>query len=419
MYSQLPAFLLYTVLLLPSLGPCATVSALPSLNLNLRPRLPKVSLPATWSGSARDAGLSSLLPRAGAWVKRAAAASGSSSFEYDRNGTSFLWVIQDTYAGKTFFDRFGFYSDSDPTHGTVTYVNQSTAFSSGLAYVTDDNKVIMKGDNTTWLPEGAYRNSVRVSSYTQYNTGLFILDVDRAPWGCGVWPAFWTLGGGQWPYTGEIDILEGVHDNQHNQVTWHTGPNCTLTPTNFTGTIVDNLDCDCSNNRNSNAGCGVTEWSRASYGPTFDAQGGGVFAMKWDDQGIAVWSFYRAAVPADVINGTPNPSSWGEPVAALDPSGCDPLTNFVNHSIIFDITFCGDWAGNSYATSGCPGTCAERLMDPSNFVNASWIINTLKVYKKQIITGQVSAAAAPSSPPGPSAFWWVIALLLSTTGLLL
>ena len=28
----------------------------------------------------------------------------------------------------------------------------------------------------------------------------------------------------------------------------------------------------------------------------------------------------------------------------------------------------GDWAGNSYATSGCPGTCAERLTDPTNFV---------------------------------------------------
>jgi hypothetical protein len=23
---------------------------------------------------------------------------------------------------------------------------------------------------------------------------------------------------------GEIDIIEGVHDNEHNQVTWHTGP---------------------------------------------------------------------------------------------------------------------------------------------------------------------------------------------------
>ena len=46
-------------------------------------------------------------------------------------------------------------------------------------------------------------------------------------------------------------------------------------------------------------------------------------------------SFYRAAVPQDVVNGEPDPSSWGEPVAALDPSGCNPIENFVNHSIVF------------------------------------------------------------------------------------
>jgi hypothetical protein len=56
--------------------------------------------------------------------------------------------------------------------------------------------------------------------------------------------------------TGEIDIIEGVHDNEHNQVTWHTNPGdslmyscpwkdtdvilgCNLTPSsNFTGTIT-------------------------------------------------------------------------------------------------------------------------------------------------------------------------------------
>ncbi len=27
--------------------------------------------------------------------------------------------------------------------------------------------------------------SVRISSYAQYNTGLFILDLNQAPWGCG------------------------------------------------------------------------------------------------------------------------------------------------------------------------------------------------------------------------------------------
>ena len=77
-----------------------------------------------------------------------------------------------------------------------------------------------------------------------------------------------------------------------------------------------------------------------------------MFAMKWDNQGIAVCalphptfpsltaharagSFYRAAIPKDVLNGQPDPSSWGAPVAMLDPSNCDPISNFVNHSIIF------------------------------------------------------------------------------------
>lgn len=46
------------------------------------------------------------------------------------------------------------------------------------------------------------------------------------------------------------------------------------------------------------------------------------------------------------------------------------MPSFTN--IIFvtltDVTFCGDWAGNSYADSGCPGTCSDRLLDPNNFV---------------------------------------------------
>nr|VWO96731.1 Mixed-linked glucanase [Ganoderma boninense] len=300
----------------------------------------------------------------------------ANKLQTDTNGSSFIWTIQDTYEGKTFFDTFDFFTGEDPTHGMVNYTDRATALANNLVYVTEDDKVIMKGDNTTSLASGVYRNSVRISSQAQYNTGEPSIRINIA---CDVLDM----------PTGEIDIIEGVHDNAHNQVTWHTGPNCYLdTNVSFTGTPVSsgtNITCD--GNANGNAGCGVTEWSRASYGPIFDQQGGGVFAMKWDDQGIAVWSFYRAAVPADVLAGSPTPSTWGEPVALLDPSSCDPITNFVNHSIVF-----GDWAGNSYATSGCPGTCTDRLMDPSNFVNASWNINTLKVYRKQTLTGLVNGA---------------------------
>jgi hypothetical protein len=60
----------------------------------------------------------------------------------------------------------------------------------------------MHGDNTTYLDHGVPRkryvllllysidgsdpfHSVRISSWAQYNTGLFILDLNKAPWGCG------------------------------------------------------------------------------------------------------------------------------------------------------------------------------------------------------------------------------------------
>ncbi len=34
----------------------------------------------------------------------------------------------------------------------------------------------------------------------------------KLPSGDGLWPAFWLLGRGQWPESGEIDIMENVGD---------------------------------------------------------------------------------------------------------------------------------------------------------------------------------------------------------------
>lgn len=75
--------------------------------------------------------------------------------------------------------------------------------------------------------------------------------------------------------------------------------------------------------------------------------------MKWDENSIAVCelrvrlqqvlpdfneckgSFYRVAVPQDIVNGTPNPSSWGAPSAVLEASHCNLGQYFANHSIVF------------------------------------------------------------------------------------
>ena len=45
----------------------------------------------------------------------------------------------------------------------------------------------------------------------------------KLPSGSGFWPAFWLLGGGDWPATGEIDIMENVGERDWTSVALH-GP---------------------------------------------------------------------------------------------------------------------------------------------------------------------------------------------------
>ncbi|KAH8822827.1 glycoside hydrolase family 16 protein [Flagelloscypha sp. PMI_526] len=308
--------------------------------------------------------------------------------ETNPNGSEYVWVLEDTYAGQHFFDNMTFWTAPDPTK-SVSYKDADFAFKNGLAWIEPDGRVRMKTDNTTWLAEGAFRNSVRIQSNKLYNGGLFVLDLNRAPWGCAIWPAWWTVGTPTWPAQGEIDIIEGVHDQEHNQVAFHTSPDCFMDKNvTVNGNILTHPgDTDqkavCDGNANQNSGCATTQWSKASYGSTFEASGGGAFVMKWDENSIDVWSFYRQAIPQDLRDGHPTPSNWDIPVARLTPKYCDFSKSFWNHTIVFDITLCGDWAGNSYATTpGCPGTCAQRVMDPSNFINSTWDINSMKVYQK-------------------------------------
>ena len=103
-----------------------------------------------------------------------------------------------------------------------------------------------------------------------------------------------------WPVDGEIDIIENVHSSTSNQVAFHTNPGgclsardiisntfegCMLTPGNFSG-VAGGLNCDATINYN--IGCGIVDASVASFGETFNAKGGGIYAMKWDSDSIDI-----------------------------------------------------------------------------------------------------------------------------------
>ena len=76
--------------------------------------------------------------------------------------------------------------------------------SEGLAFWTDDGtpgiqvylSFCVKNQELTaqaehWdpLPAGQNRDSVRITSHALYSGGLFLIDLELMPWGCGIWPA--------------------------------------------------------------------------------------------------------------------------------------------------------------------------------------------------------------------------------------
>lgn len=223
--------------------------------------------------------------------------------------------------------------------------------------------------------------SIRISSNKTYSGGLFIADFIAMPHGCSIWGAYWSVGpnwpnGGMSPpsfigrfshrVTGEIDLVEGVNLQATNQYTVHTGPNCNLTTQDLPVTgDIGNLDC--ASGPNGNSGCYFTDTDTTSYGTGFNLVAGGVFAHQWDQNGIKIWHFPRTAIPSDITEQNPNPSGWGDPVAYWSASSCDMASHFSEHTLVLDITLCGDWAKPAYSGSGCPGTCAEAVMDPNNF----------------------------------------------------
>jgi hypothetical protein len=167
--------------------------------------------------------------------------------------------------------------------------------------------------------------------------------------------------------SGEIDIIEGIHDQPTNQYTLHSGPNCNLTTSNteVRGRIGNR---QCATINGVNTGCYFSDDDTRSYGKGFNLIAGGVFAHLWDHDGIKMWHFPRTEIPEDITAGNPDPSRWPAPVAFWDSAECDMADHFHDHTLVLDITLCGDWAGgSSYQSAGCAGTCKEAVRDPTNY----------------------------------------------------
>lgn len=335
----------------------------------------------------------------------------SGNYQYTRDAS---WY------GSSFFDNFDFVTSeqymnsslnrSDPTNGFVNYVDERTAIDTGLIQFGAHGTPRWGVDtiNNYTLGRDWGRPSIRLESKRNWTHGIFMADIAHMPGqSCGVWPAFWTLGSGAWPYNGEIDLIEGINLNVNNQITLHTSDNCTMiTPPGAALSPVHDpknrtwvrgvASGECSTNYTTD-GCYANGTVPDNYGDGFNANGGGIYAMQWTSRFLKMWFFPRYAIPPaaqDAIDGTcdsPDVSGFGIPQAAFfGGRGCNVDARFKQHRLIFDTTFCGDWAGRKWPSS-CPSAYGRNGSDacaiyvgahPEDYMEAYWEVNSIQVFKE-------------------------------------
>ncbi|CAF9929249.1 MAG: hypothetical protein GOMPHAMPRED_005346 [Gomphillus americanus] len=321
-----------------------------------------------------------------------------------KSTSSTSYKLNTIYTSANFFSSFTFFSDPDPTSGHVVYQTRDKASQLSLAGMLpdiDQQPIYLATEHSQPAPDG--RPSIRVQSTASWTHGLFVFDIAHMPTGCGTWPALWLLGSGAaWPTYGEIDIVEGVNDQIGNSMTMHTSAGCAVSnsSTLFTGSLATpNCDVNAAN-QGKNAGCSIADTNPASFGPAFNKNGGGVYAVQWTSEAVTIWFFpprstSKTAIPSDLQSALAstsaqsskllNPSSWPTPQARFAGKGCDLDTHVKNQSIIINTSLCGDWAGATWEQSSCAkkaSTCDEFVTaNPTAFKDAFWAIRSIQVWQ--------------------------------------
>ncbi|KAI9636099.1 concanavalin A-like lectin/glucanase domain-containing protein [Dioszegia hungarica] len=271
-----------------------------------------------------------------------------------------------------------------------------------LYYTTSKGTTILKVDNTSFVPYNDKRFAPKLLSKSAYGVGtVWVMDAVHMPYGCSVWPAFWTQGP-NWPNGGEIDIVEGINQQQGNQIAVHAASGCTATPIGqTTGSLTQ---ANCAGGAGA-SGCLFKDNNANSFGSAFAAAGGGVYVAELASDGIRVWFMSRSNVPSTLTasSSSIDTSTLGTPVASYSSSSCNIAQLFTPQTLTLTITLCGDWAGNAIQET-CPAlvspqTCYTTYVinEPAQkYDNAYFEINYVNIYSstKSNVTGSSASSAA-------------------------
>ncbi|KAI0095455.1 glycoside hydrolase family 16 protein [Daldinia grandis] len=322
-------------------------------------------------------------------------------------GATKSYQVSEVYNSTNFFDKFNFFSGTDPNGGYVQYQTQANAQDLGLVK-TQDGEVFVGVDHAgSYQATGAGRKSVRLESKNVYNKGLIIAEFTHLPKPvCGSWPAFWFFGD-PWPTKGEIDLYENWNDLNFNRHTSHVDKpevvgDCTLVASDMTAKI-DSPNCyDFADGQANFQGCSASEFSS-----TFGSASGGIFALEWTDDFLKIWDWPRNGAPKDISSGQPAPSStWGQPSYVI--SKCNVAKAFKDMKMVLNVNFCGvagqtgQWDTSCKATTGF-GSCTEYVAAKGgDFESSNFKVKDIKVYELKEGQVQVSTSSTASSTSSTS-----------------
>ncbi|EGX95212.1 GPI anchored endo-1,3(4)-beta-glucanase, putative [Cordyceps militaris CM01] len=328
------------------------------------------------------------------------------------------YALSKTYDASNFFDEFDFQTTGtitdqpDDNWSWVTYQTKTNAINKGLAAVKN-GEVYLGVDYTNQLPaqvKGPGRPTLRVQSKSAFKHGLVITRFSHMPQPvCGAWSGYWTVGTGEWPTAGEIDLYEGWHLAPANKVALHVGPSsaigkCVLDQSSQTAQV---LTGNCDNSFQDgvhqflNQGCQSEEIQNGIWG----SSQGGIQALEWTSDFIKVYTWPIGAAPSNIGADKPDTSSWGTPSVQLKKPSCDTETAFSDQKLLFTLPFCGNPPGNpqfwsALAADGKSGptcetvtgapTCIDYVAEnPQAFKNFFFQIKDIRIFT-EVVQDQLS-----------------------------
>jgi hypothetical protein len=271
------------------------------------------------------------------------------------------WTAQ----GATFFDEWNFLLN-EPNSGAAQYLPKDQALAQRVVEATAGAAIIRsgpKGDNLK-------RTSAKLETTRKWKYFLATTKFSHVPWGCGVWPAFWTHSPDvAWPNGGELDILEfaneigsrsSFHVGQSNRCQLNSAelnkPGCAAIPDaeyDFTGHY------DCITAYPEHIGCAPNKLPLLS-GQELASQPS-VVAVEWTEDYIKIFRIPEAEIPNDLNSNIPQPDTWDQwvvtyyPFAASErsvPGSCpNPANLMAAQQIVISLGFCGDWASKVWINS--------------------------------------------------------------------